>query len=268
MALPARYPAAQWRPLGRQDEPPITPRILVLHTMVGYLRGSEAMFRREGYQGTESHFGVGGPWDRDADGTSLDGAVWQWQATDRQADAQHSGNAYCTSVETSDGGDPFNPWSPAQVEALVELVVWWCRGTGHPARISTSPTMAGIGWHAQHRAWAPDGRTCPGPVRIRQLREHVVPDAAAILSSTDPRPTRPAGVPITLTRHLRYRPGAAMLHGPDVEAVQRAIGARPDGWYGPDTKAAVLAYQRRMRLGPDGVVGPATAAALGLGWSA
>lgn len=264
MALPARYPAAVWRPLsGRLVEPPITPRILVVHTMVGYLRGSEALFRRDGYHGTESHFGVGGP----GDGADLDGAVWQWQATNRQADAQNAGNGYCTSVETSDAGDPLTPWSPAQVEALVELVVWWCRGTGHPARISTATTEPGIGWHAQHRAWAPDGRTCPGPVRIRQLREHVVPDAAAILTA-DPRPTRPAGAPVTLTRVLAYRPGAPMLRGLDVSAVQRAVGAIPDGWYGPATKAAVVAHQRRLRLSPDGVVGPATAAGLGLGWSA
>jgi len=266
MALPARYPAARWRPLGRQDEPPITPRILVVHTMVGYLRGSEDLFRRNGYQGTESHFGIGGPWDRDNDGTSLDGAVWQWQDTGRQADAQNAGNSICTSVETSDGGNPSNAWSPAQIEALTELIVWWCRGTGHPARISTSTTMPGIGWHAQHPEWAPDGRTCPGPVRIRQLRTVVVPDAAAILAATEATPTRPAGVRLTLTRTLAL--DSPMLHGEDVRAVQRAVGVTDDGWYGPATHAAVIGYQRRHRLTPDGIVGPLTAAALGLGWSA
>lgn len=81
--MQVRYPGASWRPLGTQSEPLITPRVLVFHTMVGYLRGTDSLFRREGYTGTESHFGVGGPWD----GGALDGAVWQWQSIDRQADA-------------------------------------------------------------------------------------------------------------------------------------------------------------------------------------
>ena len=82
-----RYPAAEWRPLGEQTEPGITPRILIVHTMVGYLRSTDTMFRKQGYTGTESHFGVGGPWDS----SDLDGAVWQWQSIDRQADAQNAG---------------------------------------------------------------------------------------------------------------------------------------------------------------------------------
>jgi len=45
------------------------------------------LFHRQGYTGTESHVGVGGP----GDGAALDGTVWQWQAIDRQADAQNAG---------------------------------------------------------------------------------------------------------------------------------------------------------------------------------
>ena len=45
------------RPLGRQSEPLIgVPRILIVHTMVGGLRGTDSMFRGQGYTGTESHF--------------------------------------------------------------------------------------------------------------------------------------------------------------------------------------------------------------------
>lgn len=255
MPLPARHPTADWRPLGRQSEPLIgTPRILIVHTMVGYLRGTDTLFRRDGYTGTESHFGLGGPSD-----PGLDGVLWQWQATDRQADAQHAGNAYATSIETSDGGHPTRPWSPAQIAALVDLIVWWCQGTGHPARISTATTQPGIGWHAQHRDWAPDGRTCPGPTRIEQLRTVVVPAAAAVLAGDHPAPPpRPAA------RALSYRAGQPMMRGADVVAVQSRVGVVPDGWYGPRTAGAVRAYQRRYGLAPDGVVGPATRAALGL----
>ena len=76
--MQVRYPSASWRPLGTQSEPAITPRILIFHTMVGSLKGTDALFRGQGYTGTESHFGVGGPWD----GAALDGAVWQWQSID------------------------------------------------------------------------------------------------------------------------------------------------------------------------------------------
>jgi peptidoglycan hydrolase-like protein with peptidoglycan-binding domain len=51
-------------------------------------------------------------------------------------------------------------------------------------------------------------------------------------------------------------------HGPRVAQVQRKLGIRADGIFGPGTKAAVIRFQRRHGLTPDGVVGPATLAAL------
>jgi hypothetical protein len=183
--MQVRYPAAAWRPLGVQTEPRITPRILVFHTMVGSLRGTDSLFKKSGYTGTESHFGVGGPWD----GAALDGAVWQWQSLDRQADAQNAGNAYATSIETSDGGQPLRAWSAKQLDALVALAAWWCRQTGAPARLVSSTSQSGFGYHAQFTAWAPDGRTCPGRTRIAQLIDVVIPRTARALGSPSPTPT-------------------------------------------------------------------------------
>lgn len=189
--MQVRYPGASWRPLGAQTEPRITPRILVFHTMVGYLRGTDSLFRRQGYTGTESHFGVGGPWD----GSALDGAVWQWQSIDYQADAQNAGNAYATSIETSDGGEPLRGWSAKQLNALVGIGVWWCTQTSAPARLVSSTAQSGIGYHAQFRAWAPDGRTCPGRTRIAQLVDIVIPRIAAALRSPTPTPVPPSPKP-------------------------------------------------------------------------
>jgi N-acetylmuramoyl-L-alanine amidase len=56
-------------------------------------------------------------------------------------------------------------------------------------------------------------------------------------------------------------PGRYIEHGSrgkDVKRVQRAVGVRPDGIYGPVTEAAVKDYQRRHDLTVDGIVGPAT----------
>lgn len=190
------YPGAVLKLLGPQTEPLIHPRILVFHTMVGYLKSTDALFRTNGYSGVESSFGVGGPWD----GVGLDGAVWQWQFTDRQADAQAAGNAFCDSVETSDGGDPDRPWSQKQQKSLIDLTVWWCRQTGSPCRLVTSETDHGIGYHRQFADWNPNAHSCPGNVRLAQLKGVIIPSAARILKPT-PSPTpAPKPIPVPLVQ--------------------------------------------------------------------
>ncbi|MEA5577817.1 peptidoglycan-binding domain-containing protein [Anabaena sp. UHCC 0451] len=57
------------------------------------------------------------------------------------------------------------------------------------------------------------------------------------------------------------RPGA---RGERVRIVQRALGIRVDGVYGPETTRQVRNFQRRNNLLVDGVVGPATRGALGI----
>jgi peptidoglycan hydrolase-like protein with peptidoglycan-binding domain len=56
---------------------------------------------------------------------------------------------------------------------------------------------------------------------------------------------------------LRFR-----SRGPAVAAVQRALGIRADGIFGPQTRRAVRAFQARHKLEVDGIVGPQTRAAL------
>src|SRR4051812_2643139 len=103
--------------------------------MVGYLRSTESMFKKDGYWGTESTWGVGGPWD----GASLDGAAWQWQGVLWQADAQFEANAWCNSIETSDGGHyPTPEWSDKQVAKLIQIGAWWCKNTGNDPVIAKS----------------------------------------------------------------------------------------------------------------------------------
>lgn len=63
--------------------------------------------------------------------------------------------------------------------------------------------------------------------------------------------------------------GSAWLTGKDashharvvwggVKAIQRLVGATPDGWFGPQTRAKVISAQMRLALETDGIVGPAT----------
>ena len=171
-----KYPAADWRPSVAVAAAPTgsdVPQVLVLHSMAGLLAGVDAAPAAQG-RCARYHFGVGGPWD----GAPLDGAVWQWQPLEP--------GLVTTSVDTSDGGDPLRPWSSRQLAALVALGAWWCRQTGHPARLVRSASEAGIGYHAQFDQWNPDGRTCPGPTRIAQLHDVVIPRIATALTQAVP----------------------------------------------------------------------------------
>lgn len=57
--------------------------------------------------------------------------------------------------------------------------------------------------------------------------------------------------------------GMCYQEGEDVKHVQRRLGVRPDGLYGPGTASHVKGFQVRHGLHADGVVGPATAKRLG-----
>lgn len=202
----ARYPGAAWKPLGSQTEPRMSRHaILCYHTMVGSLRGTDTYFRGQGFYGVESHFGVGHATDGD-----LDGAVWQWQDTAFCADANLDGKPEVVSIETSDGGDPNRPWSPKQIDALVELGVWVCKTHSIPPRLinGNQPGSTGIAYHRQGcdhsssyrpRGWPYDqwrvpngvrwssalGKTCPGDVRIKQLVDVVIPRIKAGVEGDD-----------------------------------------------------------------------------------
>ncbi len=245
------YPGAAKKPLGPQTEPGIgVPRILIFHTMSGYLAGSDSMFRANGYSGTESHFGVGGSWDKG----DLDGVVWQWQDLAHGADAQFAGNAYATSVETSDGAHDGVPWTPKQVAALVDLATWWCQQTGNPARLVAAPGEHGFGYHSQFGAWNRNAHDCPGPARVRQLTTVIIPEVARRLVTTSRTESIVKELP---TLHLGQT-------GEHVETLQGLLIARShpevkvNGVFGDSTMEAVKEVQDWGGLVPDGVVGPKT----------
>jgi N-acetylmuramoyl-L-alanine amidase len=160
----ARYPRATWRPLPEAtSEPLIDASQVILHTAVSNANSLYGYFAAEKVT-LESHFYVN------------ESAVEQYIDTSRQADANRYANVRAISIETWDGGDPNHvPWTPRQLDLLVDLVAWSCRTHGIPARQCTSPTAPGIGWHSMWGApsdWTPaKGKTCPGPLRIAQIPE-------------------------------------------------------------------------------------------------
>jgi len=188
--------------------------LVVVHTMVGFLASTDAMFRRGGYDGTESHYGVGGAWGRDRV-EHLDGVVFQWQDRARGADANLEANLRAISVETADNAPgaarDIARWTPRQADALVDLIAWECSPGAHagcpaswachqhgiPARIvpDSKPGRRGIAYHRQGidpwrvsggERWSTSrGKECPGPQRIRQLVDEIVPAVRARLKGDD-----------------------------------------------------------------------------------
>ena len=188
-ARPTRYPGAIYKPLGTQTQPRMARYdIFCFHTMVGSLAGTHDMFSKNGYGGTESHYGVGGIWGGDAN-TSNDGVAYQWQDLAYTADANLDGNPRIISVETADNAKiPIAPWTAKQLETLIDMAVWHCITYDIPPVLipDTKPGRRGIGYHAQgippnlvsggERWSSADGKVCPDTARIRQLKEIIIPE--------------------------------------------------------------------------------------------
>ena len=187
----ALYPGASQRLLGSQSEPRITPDLIILHTMAGSLAGTDAYFRAQGFYGLESHFGLGGG-----------GALWQWQDTGRQADANADANDNAISIETEDknsaffkswAGSDVPAWTEAQLDALAHLLAWLSVKHNIPLQMvpDSKSGRRGVAWHrigidgnfpalpsiqAGRRQrgggeyWSPSfGKVCPGNRRVAQI---------------------------------------------------------------------------------------------------
>lgn len=258
------YPEALWRPLSDQQTEPVigVPKLLVIHTMVGGLRGTEQMFRRDGYGGVESTFGLGGV----ADG-SLDGVGFQWQRLSRQADAQMDANVFATSVECSDGGNWRLPFSPKQVAWLIDFTTWWCKNTGNPCVKATRWDGHGVGYHKMFLKWTGGARECPGPARIKQLENVIWPAVRERLVAkpmTQPTPPLASVAPdFPLPRGgyygLRHYGGIPTpeegLRLWERQMVARGWRLKVNGQFENETENVVKAFQKEKGLGVDGRIG-------------
>lgn len=217
--MAVRYPAAQLRMLGDQTQPPMRRHdVICLHTMVGYLYSTDVMFKRNGFTGTESHFGVGGRWGSDvSSGRRLDGVVYQWQDLDFTADANLNGNPYVISIETADNAPDsaadIAAWTSAQCAAISKLVAWLCDRYDIPATLipDSKPGRRGIAFHREgcehsdgvgsHPGWlqvggvrwsSSLGKGCPEVRRIAQIQNVIIPTVRRLLTPP-PAPTPSTG---------------------------------------------------------------------------
>ena len=158
------------------SQPSIVPRLVILHSTAG--RGSLYNFFRTG-SNLESHFWV-----------SEDGAIEQYMDTNVRADANLEANSFAVSIETESTRAATERWGPAQAAAIVRLVGWICDEHRIPKRLVPTWDGSGIGWHVQFGApgpWTPVAKSCPGPARIIQARNEIIP---AVAKATPANPTK------------------------------------------------------------------------------
>ena len=123
--------------------------------------------------GIESHFFI-----------RKDGTVEQYRDTGYEADANYKANSFYSggvrkgfvSIETQGYGT--GEWTPEQLTSIKALLPWLAKTHGFSLRVCASPVGEGVGFHTLFgapSAWTPYAKTCPGPDRIRQFRDVIVP---------------------------------------------------------------------------------------------
>jgi Transglycosylase SLT domain/Putative peptidoglycan binding domain len=156
---------------------------------------------------------------------------------------------------------------PVRIALLVAASAACLTWGGGVALAAPSPQVAGLQVALVHEgAYAGQIDAVLGPQTEAAVRRFQATAGLAVDGVAGPQ-TRHAlgrfGRPLFGTRTIQKG-----MAGWDVAVLQyllvgnHLLAGRPDGAFGPLTRAAVVRYQRAHGLVPDGVVGPATAAAL------
>lgn len=160
-----------------QNDPPITPRLAILHVDAGNAPSLYDYFRyRSG--GVESHFHV-----------RLDGVIEQYRSIYWQADANLDANDFAVSIETQGFGS--GEWNAEQLASIQRLLLWLHSEAGIPLAKCLTWNGSGVGYHVQFGApghWTPVAKSCPGPQRIAQFNSVIVPWLDKVSSPAEPPP--------------------------------------------------------------------------------
>jgi hypothetical protein len=151
----------------------ITPRIVILHSAGS--KGSLYNFFKNS-SNLESHFWVGG-----------DGTIEQYINTNVKADANLKANSFAISIETESTPSALEPWTAKQIQSIISLVDWCCHAHNIPRQQVKTWDGSGIGWHVMFGSpgpWTPVAKVCPGPARIEQIKEVVIPRVIQMNTNT------------------------------------------------------------------------------------
>ena len=144
------------------NDPKIKARIAILHVAVSEQPSLYPYFNGPS-GGVESHFYV-----------RRDGIVEQYRDTAYQADANTDANDFAISIETQ--GMASGQWTAAQLASIKALLVWCNQVHGIPLVKCPTWNGSGVGYHTQFPGtWDKRGASCPGPDRIKQFYNVLVP---------------------------------------------------------------------------------------------
>jgi hypothetical protein len=174
------YPSATKKPITGTSRVRVQKDLLCLHTAVGAGLSTWNYFNRTDV-GVYSHGVICGVWGADA-GQDVDGLALQMADTDYRAAANLDGNWRIISWETADNAArPIQPWTPAQCDTIVDVMVDAHRIDGIPLVLvpDSKPGRRGICYHRQGcdpyrvaggELWSSAyGKDCPTDARIRQI---------------------------------------------------------------------------------------------------
>ena len=161
------HPRAKFRPVSfvkRLDQRELR-RAVIIHTNGGGTdHGSLLRFWNNRFADTGervgAHFQV--MWD---------GTIEQYADTDRLLNHAFAGSNFAVGIETQDDNDPNRPWTKAQIDAILDICNW----LDVPKQQLAEHGGHGIGWHRLHHSWNKHNHSCPGDVRLKQLKQSVIP---------------------------------------------------------------------------------------------
>lgn len=113
-------------------------------------------------------------------GLAYDGSMGQFVGTQTRADANAQANRRpdgtgAVSLESASNREHTDPWTDAQIAAIIRLGVWLHHEHGIPLRICRTWDDPGYGYHRLFRQWSTTGTACPGDARVAQFRTVVFP---------------------------------------------------------------------------------------------
>lgn len=151
------------------NDPPIHGRIAILHVDAGNATSLYHYFSTES-GGVEAHFFV-----------RKDGVIEQYRSIYYQADANYHANDFAISIETQGYED--GEWNSAQIDGINRILGWLHTEIGLPLVKCTEWDGHGVGYHTQFGspgAWTNVAKSCPGPDRIQQFYDVIVPGLAEL----------------------------------------------------------------------------------------
>lgn len=164
----------------------ITPDQFIMHSIAAPWTAQRVYEYWRDSTNLESHFGLG-----------FVGDLAQYLSTEVRADANYQANRRpdghgAVSIETASNLSHTDPWTTAQMDALVRLGVWLHQRHGIPLRVCRSWDDPGYGYHRMYPEWSVGGTGCPGDARAQQFHNSVFPRIVSEASApTTPPPQEP-----------------------------------------------------------------------------